>query len=212
MCEGLRRSRGKKDKERGRDEGKKRSETSAPLRLLCTSAQAAACTHTRACMRPRLHFPRALRRVLVVSKKTRLQVEMHSARLTDDGPELSSHLSRMGFDVSRLRSAHDSHVSSLDTILRELEARKIDVKLEFAKSLRAIPAEVDLVSARVASLPSSRLALATDVACARPKVITVGGDGTVLETAQFITSPRIPILGVNRCVSQPANQPAPTPG
>jgi len=85
---------------------------------------------------------------------------------------LNDDLVRQGFDVNRLRSADLANSKAVETVRQALVARKLDFRLDLAKNLRAVPPDTDLV-------------------------ITVGGDGTVLETAQLIGSPKIPLLAVN---------------
>ena len=109
--------------------------------------------------------------ILVSLKKTRLQTE--ASRLNLNGEALDRELSRRGFNLSRLHSAHDAHHRSLEIILSALRNRNLKYNVENARDLELEAMKgIDFV-------------------------ISVGGDGTFLETAHLIKTSEIPLLGIN---------------
>jgi hypothetical protein len=115
---------------------------------------------------------RSLRRVLVVSKRTRY--ELASSRFGGvGGSELEKLMRARGFPFDRIASAHHAHQDALDTIVRSLRRRDVDVSVVRAPSL--IASDLD------------------NVDC----VLTAGGDGTVLETAARVKSSSVPVVTIN---------------
>jgi NAD+ kinase len=110
-------------------------------------------------------------RILVSVKKTRLQAE--SARLGLEGEPLLKELSMRGFNVNSLQASHDRHIRSFDAIVNSLEKRGLSYSVHYAKGLSAHEVQE------------------------AEFVICVGGDGTLLETAQLVRTPKVPVLGIN---------------
>lgn len=110
-------------------------------------------------------------KVLVSVKQTRLKTE--SDRLNLQGLHLDAELCRRGFNVHRLHESHSTHHGSLESVTSALEARNLPFTVQYARELSS--SSVEGVSF----------------------VISVGGDGTFLETAQLVKDPTIPVLAVN---------------
>ena len=112
-----------------------------------------------------------LDKIVVSVKRTRLEAE--AKRLNLSGEALDQELLLRGFNVKNLHASHDAHHRSLEAVETSLAQRNLNYSLEHAKDLSA--------------------SHFMDVTM----VISVGGDGTLLETAQFVKSSSIPVLGVN---------------
>jgi len=110
-------------------------------------------------------------KILVSIKRSRLQAE--SARLKLQNGALDTELQLRGFNVKSLHASHAAHQRSVDAIVRSLETRKLSYVIEYAKELTSSSMK-DVVFA-----------------------ISVGGDGTLLETAQMVRGPSVPVLGIN---------------
>jgi len=109
--------------------------------------------------------------VLVSLKRTRLEAE--SIRLNLIGEALERDLKQRGFNVKNLLRSHDAHHRSFEQVRKALDSRGINFSVEFAKSLN--PEQLKDVDF----------------------VISVGGDGTLLETAQLVKTSHTPMLGIN---------------
>lgn len=115
---------------------------------------------------------RNLKRVLVVSKRTRW--EFASARYGGiGGASLERQMIAKGFPYERIVQAHHSHHDALDQITRALRRRGTDVKMVRAPAL--IASDLENIDA----------------------VFACGGDGTVLETAARVKSSDLPVITIN---------------
>jgi len=113
-----------------------------------------------------------LRRVLVVSKRTRW--EFASTRFGGlAGNRLGDLLASRGFPHERIMQAHESHHQATEKITRSLTRRGCDVRVVRAPAL--IASDVEGMDA----------------------VFACGGDGTVLETAARIKSSSVPVVAIN---------------
>lgn len=109
---------------------------------------------------------RPLRRVLIVSKKTTYQLEV----LERSNPQLLKLMAEGNPSVMALESTHKEHLATSAELEEWLLRRGIEVKSIDRSQLQQETGRYDLV-------------------------MTLGGDGTFLETSHLVTD--VPILGVN---------------
>jgi NAD+ kinase len=107
-----------------------------------------------------------LKKVLVVFKKSTLQLQA----LEYKEPRFLKLLDEGHASVSRVKGAHEQHVTTLQTVETELRRRSINYEALHRADLRELEPDYDLI-------------------------ITVGGDGTFLDASHKLR--QTPILGVN---------------
>ncbi|HEY9677022.1 MAG TPA: NAD(+)/NADH kinase [Drouetiella sp.] len=107
-----------------------------------------------------------LRKVLILHKKSTYQIqaiehrEARFLKLLDEGSEV----------VTRVKTAHNEHVETLEMLEKELIKRGVEYRSIARAELTSKITDVDMV-------------------------ISVGGDGTFLDASHFVDS--IPVLGIN---------------
>ncbi len=107
-----------------------------------------------------------LNNVLVLHKKSTYQLQAEEYK-----DERFLELLRSGHEsVQRVKIAHEEHISTIETVKKELESRKINFRIMPRADLQEPVKNVDLL-------------------------ISVGGDGTFLDASHSLES--IPMLGVN---------------
>uniref|UniRef100_A0AC34QHJ9 NAD(+) kinase n=1 Tax=Panagrolaimus sp. JU765 TaxID=591449 RepID=A0AC34QHJ9_9BILA len=123
----------------------------------------------------RKHGEFAPKKVLIVSKTTRLQYELHRAKLDIShvhDPSFISRLRRRGTDFLELKRKHEMQTSYIDAIVRELKKDNIDVKV------------------------ATRTDYTKDLALWGDLIISAGGDGTFLTAASKVRN-ATPVIGIN---------------
>lgn len=123
----------------------------------------------------RKHGEFAPKRVLIVSKTTRLQYELHRARLEISQAHDPSFLYRLkcrGTNFLELKRKHEMQTSYIDAIVRELEKDNIEVKV------------------------ATRADYTKDLALWGDLIISAGGDGTFLTAASKVRN-ATPVIGIN---------------
>ncbi|KAH9256954.1 hypothetical protein BASA81_004775 [Batrachochytrium salamandrivorans] len=110
------------------------------------------------------------KRILISSKRPRLETE--ALKLNLSGRALDRELELRGFNVPKLHKSNEQHQRALDLVQCVLASRKLDFFLEYTKTCLTNPNQADMI-------------------------ICLGGDGTLLETCQFVHSSETPVLGVN---------------
>jgi NAD+ kinase len=114
-----------------------------------------------------------INKALIFSKLTRIAGEARRLNLPIQSQELEQELFKRGFHVPTLRKSHDSHMRSLESVIEAFLRAGISTRLEQARTPLSSTKPVD-----------------------EDLVVSVGGDGTVLEASRYVGS-KSAFLGVN---------------